>query len=42
MITLFTIHFTNQATVVVLGMCATLWYLAWAHHQRMKKGNGGT
>ena len=29
MITLFTIHFTTQATVVVLGVCATLCYLAF-------------
>jgi hypothetical protein len=29
MISLFTIHFTTQATVVVLSVCSTICYLAW-------------
>lgn len=29
MLPLFTIHFTTQATVVVLGVCTTLCWLAW-------------
>ena len=42
MLPLFTIHFTTQATVVVLGVCTTLCYLANAsiRLQRLKNGNG--